>query len=263
MTVETPVSIVLPTYNRAHTLPRAVESVLRQTHERFELIVVDDSSTDDTVAVLDQFQDKRLRRIHLPTNRGPGAARNAGIKEARYDLIAFQDSDDVWFDDKLALQVAALREGIGVVYHDIIRVQRDGTHVLKCTPDTIPLPIIERIDAAGELGIVWCLIRKKLIESVGGFDEYMGPDEDTDLLVKLRLIADFARIPLPLVYYFESPDGLTQNWKKLADSNRRFLRLHAKELAPYKSFVARALASIARLERKQKEQERLNENRNV
>lgn len=245
MTVEQTVSIVLPTYNRARTLPRAIESVLRQTHQDFELIIVDDGSTDNTAVVLDQFSDHRIRSIRLPSNRGPGAARNAGVQAARYDLVAFQDSDDVWFDEKLALQLAAMRDNIGVVYHDIIRVKEDGHEELRTTPDSIPLNIVERIETAGQLGIVWCLTRKHLIESVGGFDEFMGPVEDTDLLLKLRAVCEFVRLPLPLVYYFESSDGLTKDWQKIAASRRRLFQLHAKELAPFKSYVARSLAGWA------------------
>lgn len=252
ITVEQTVSIVLPTYNRASTLPRAIESVLRQTYQNFELIIVDDGSTDNTAAVLSQFTDHRIRNIRLPSNKGPGAARNAGVEAARFDLVAFQDSDDVWFDEKLALQLAAMRDDIGVVYHDIIRVKKDGQEELLITPDSIPLKIIERIEAAGQLGIVWCLTRKHLIESVGGFDEFMGPVEDTDLLIKLRAVSEFVRLPLPLVYYFESSDGLTQDWQKIAASRRRLFQLHAKELAPFKSFVARSLAGWAMWEMAQR-----------
>src|SRR5262245_7829489 len=90
------VRIVLPTYNRAALLPRAIRSVLRQTYSDFELIVVDDGSEDATADAIQCFADPRLRYLRLPSNRGAGAARNAGIRMARAAFIAFQDSDDEW-----------------------------------------------------------------------------------------------------------------------------------------------------------------------
>ncbi|MGB3624622.1 MAG: glycosyltransferase family 2 protein, partial [Henriciella sp.] len=101
------VSVVIPTYNRARTLRRAVESVLRQSYTNLELIVVDDASTDDTKAVLSSINDPRMRVITYEFNRGCAAARNIGARDARGEYLAFQDSDDEWLADKLSKQVAA------------------------------------------------------------------------------------------------------------------------------------------------------------
>src|SRR3989344_1865760 len=98
------VSVVLPTYNRAHTLERAVRSVLNQTHKDFELIVVDDGSTDNTRDIVVSFADGRIRYIKHESNKGVAEARNTGIGASRASLIAFQDSDDEWLPHKLALQ---------------------------------------------------------------------------------------------------------------------------------------------------------------
>jgi glycosyltransferase involved in cell wall biosynthesis len=104
------VSVVIPTYNRATVLGRAVTSVLNQTFSDLECVVVDDGSTDQTVALVEGFQDPRLRLIRLPVNRGVGHARNVGIQAASGELIAFLDSDDEWLPGKLERQVARLRE---------------------------------------------------------------------------------------------------------------------------------------------------------
>ena len=88
------ISIVLPTYNRARTLARAVNSVLQQSFEDFELIIVDDGSSDHTDEVLSIWADSRIRVICLDSNQGAAVARNRGIAESTCDLIAFQDSDD-------------------------------------------------------------------------------------------------------------------------------------------------------------------------
>ena len=96
-----PVSIILPTYNRANQIGKAIESVLAQTYEDFELIVVDDGSTDETEKVVTSYKDCRIRYHRMPENGGQSRARNCGMKLARYDYLAFEDSDDLWRPGKL------------------------------------------------------------------------------------------------------------------------------------------------------------------
>ena len=106
MTASPSVSIVIPAYNRADSIVAAIESVLRQTWTDFELIVVDDGSTDGTVAAARRIDDPRLRLTEGRVNRGAAAARNLGAAEARGGWIAFQDSDDEWLPEKLEKQMA-------------------------------------------------------------------------------------------------------------------------------------------------------------
>ena len=115
------VSIILPTYNRANQLPRAIYSVLNQTYENFELIIVDDASKDDTEAIVSQINDPRISYIKNQHNCGAAGARNVGIKNARYDFIAFQDSDDEWMPEKLAKQLKVENNGhFGDVLEDLV-----------------------------------------------------------------------------------------------------------------------------------------------
>ena len=112
------VSVIIPTYNRAHLLPRALESVLAQTFEDLEVLVVDDGSTDGTEAVVTGYDD-RVRYLRQPQNAGVSAARNRGLREARGEFVAFLDSDDEWFPEKLARQVERFRElpdRVGLLY---------------------------------------------------------------------------------------------------------------------------------------------------
>ena len=106
------VSIVLPTYNRAKVLTRAIDSVLAQTYQDWELIVVNDASTDETEELLRRYEakDHRIRHITFEKNRGVVAARNAGIQDSVFEWIAFQDSDDVWLPEKLELQIRSIEE---------------------------------------------------------------------------------------------------------------------------------------------------------
>lgn len=104
------VSVIIPTFNRSHILPEAIESVLRQTYPRLELLIVDDGSTDDTGEVVSSFKDDRIRMIRHPKNAGVSTARNTGLAEAKGDFVSFLDSDDLWMPEKLALELSFLAE---------------------------------------------------------------------------------------------------------------------------------------------------------
>jgi len=133
------VSVVIPTYNRLGTLPRALESVLRQTYDDIEVIVVDDCSADGSWEYLQSISDPRLRVVRHETNRGGSAARNTGIKAARADLIAFQDSDDEWLVTKLATQIEEYRRvnssEFGAIYCPRSRMAKENSESMaraKC-----------------------------------------------------------------------------------------------------------------------------------
>ena len=104
------VSVVIPTYNRSRTICASVNSVLNQTYKNIELIVVDDCSTDDTIGILEKINDKRLKFIRHPKNKGQNAARNTGIKASIGEYIAHHDSDDIWHLNKLEVQIKKLKD---------------------------------------------------------------------------------------------------------------------------------------------------------
>lgn len=104
------ISVVLPTYNRAELLYKAIDSVLKQTIQDIELLVVDDFSTDNTYEIVNRYKDKRIKYIKNERNKGANGARNTGILLAKGDYIAFQDSDDEWFNDKLEKQLNFMNE---------------------------------------------------------------------------------------------------------------------------------------------------------
>src|SRR4051812_47638309 len=99
------ISVIMPVYNRAGTVRRAIDSVLAQEFHEFELIAVDDGSTDGTCAILEEIRDPRVRLIRMDKNSGSNAARNRGIRESRSSLIAFLDSDDEYLPEKLGAVV--------------------------------------------------------------------------------------------------------------------------------------------------------------
>ena len=124
------VSVILPVYNRAGWVARAVESVLAQTHRPVELLVVDDGSTDDTRRVIEGF-GSRLRLLEQ-SHAGAEAARNLGLAHARGEFVAFIDSDDVWYEDRLSRQLPLFkREEVGLVFGNAVMVDCRRTPPLR------------------------------------------------------------------------------------------------------------------------------------
>jgi glycosyltransferase involved in cell wall biosynthesis len=231
------VSIVIPTHNRGRLLGRSLRSLLAQTEPRFEIIVVDDASTDDTAAVVRSLSDARIRYQRLERNCGPGGARNAGVRAASGELLAFQDSDDEWMPDKLERQLALLSSAdssTGVVYCDMLRVHADGS-----TPSEHHSPKLRRgrwieprtgFYAPYGLGIQTCLMRREAFESVGGFVEELRCFEDLELFLRLLLRWEFRLDPRPLVRYHETGGGQTTKWAEELRARRYIVRRHAAAL---------------------------------
>lgn len=245
------VSVVLPTFNRAVTLARAIDSVLQQTYIDLELIIIDDGSTDETKRVLQDCLDPRVRTFRLPSNKGASAARNVGINNARGDLIAFQDSDDYWYKDKLFASLQEMTEAVGVVYSDMDRIAKDGSILPHHSPDVTSGVLVDkaamRYHVEG-IGVASCLIRKRYLESVGGFNESLAVLEDLDLLIRLSGICRFAHIRRSLMAYYESA-GQMSDAVRVAAARRQLLALHKDNLEKW--FFASELVRCHKLETQQ------------
>lgn len=187
-----PVSIILPTYNRAASVGRAVESVLRQTYPYFELLVIDDGSTDDTERIIREYGDKRIKYYKLLHNEGQSKARNIGMDLAQYEFLAFEDSDDLWRPQKLEKQMEMMQAAgpeVGLVYHKFRYDMGSGKGIIM--PD-------ERIAVEKKSGniytqLLWdnligmptILMRKECIQSVGKLDETLKCLEDYDFVLRI------------------------------------------------------------------------------
>jgi len=182
----TEVSVVIPTYNRAAQVVRAVSSVLEQTEEAREVLVVDDGSTDGTVQALEGFQG-RIRLLRHRRNRGVSAARNTGIRAGMAPLVAFLDSDDHWLPRKLETQVRFFREHPGAVACQTQEIwMRRGRRVN---------PARRHLKPSGEIfepSLKRCLVspsavmlRRSLLDEVGLFDESLPVCEDYDLWLRI------------------------------------------------------------------------------
>jgi glycosyltransferase involved in cell wall biosynthesis len=179
------ISIVIPTYNRASFLKEAIDSVLSQTYRDFELIVVDDGSTDDTPKLLLPY-GKKIKVI-TKANKGPSAARNRGIKAAKGDWMAFLDSDDIWKPDKLEKQVQFIKDNpeIKICQTEEIwirngkRVNPRKKHEMHSGwiyEQCLPLCIVSPSSV---------VIHRDVFEKVGLFDETMLACEDYDLWLRI------------------------------------------------------------------------------
>ena len=193
------VSVVIPTYNRWPMVGEAVDSVLHQTRCSLELIVVDDGSTDETVACL-AGRDPRLRVIRQP-NRGVAAARNAGAKHARGKYLAFLDSDDYWLPKKLERQAAFMQENPGVVICQTEEIWiRRGIRVNPKVKHRKPSGDIFRRSL--DLCVVSpsaVMMTNEFFHRIGGFDESFPVCEDYELWLRVALAEQVPLIELPLV----------------------------------------------------------------
>jgi glycosyltransferase involved in cell wall biosynthesis len=221
------VSVILPTWNRATVIGRAIASVLAQTEGAFELLVVDDGSTDGTVEAVRALGDPRIRVVERRENRGPAAARNAGIDEARADLVAFHDSDDEWMPDKLArhLDRFAARPEVEITHSDMLRVHADGSSSPHPTPDVRRGRWVDRTRGAYQvygLGIQSAVFRRTCFDDGTRFDETLLCFEDLELFQRLSRTRRFEAIHSPLVRYYEGP-GVSTNLARHLTARRRLL----------------------------------------
>lgn len=178
------ISVVIPYYNRARFIDDCLASVFTQRRAPDEVIVVDDGSRPDQRKHLDRFLP-RIRVIDQPRNLGVSAARNAGVRAATGDWIAFNDSDDLWLPDKLAIQVdhlAAHRDCDGV--HTAIRAFYDDGRA-KVSDPIAPRLTLEDALHDNMIRIQSLVIRAEVIRAVGGFDERLRCCEDDDLGIRL------------------------------------------------------------------------------
>lgn len=208
-------SVVVPTYQRLALLREAVASVRAQTYGRWELIVVDDGSSDGTLEWLGGLEDARVRVIALPHSGNLGALRNRGNREARGELIAFLDSDDAFEPRKLERQVAALQANpeAGWSYTAVTRVDASGREIRD--PRVRPwrelsgwiLESLLRFDALVATPTV--MVRSRLLDPVGGLDEQLPESQDFELFFRLAAASPAVALSEPLTRVRVHPGTLS------------------------------------------------------
>ncbi len=222
------VSVVIPTYNRADFLMQAIKSVRTQSFTDYELIVVDDGSTDHTIALLEPLIERKEIRYVFQQNQGESAARNTGVRMAQGKYIAFLDSDDLFMPEKLEKQVVCLETAldIGIVHSGYSKFDdagndlgyRDTSHLSGWVYPQILL------EWSVLIAVPAVMVRSSVLAEVGGFDEIMIHAPDLDLWRRIAMHYRFGVIPEMLSKVRKHPGNVSRHLTKTADGFEFYLK---------------------------------------
>ena len=224
------ISVIIPLYNAETTIAATIQSVLQQTFADFELIVVNDGSTDQSLpmvqAILQATNDKRLKILDT-ANAGASAARNRGIAQARGEYLAFLDADDLWHPDKLQdqLEILQTHPEIGLVYSWTDYIDTEGQFVCPGRREIVQGNVYAKLLVANflENGSA-ALIRCQIVRDIGGFDEQLTGCQDTDLYLRIARHHFFMTVPKVQVYYRISPGSITDDTARHEERLLMFLQ---------------------------------------
>ncbi|OUS31460.1 hypothetical protein A9Q99_02505 [Gammaproteobacteria bacterium 45_16_T64] len=202
------VSIVIPTYNRAVDLKRAIDSVFNQTFSEWEILVVDNNSTDSTDELISGYASQRITLLKIENHGVIAASRNLGIKHARGKWVAFLDSDDWWCPDKLTQSVQYLEGGADLVFHDLFLVRSLGQRNYRRSGVSrgLELPVFNDLLMSGNaIENSSVVVRRSLLNEIGGLfeDKELIAMEDYDAWLRIAKLTDnFVRLDQVLGYYW-------------------------------------------------------------
>jgi glycosyltransferase involved in cell wall biosynthesis len=253
MLLSTKVSVILPTYNRSNLIGKSIKSVLDQSYNDFELIIVDDASTDNTDEIVRAFNDPRIIYTTHSVNKGGAAARNTGINIARGEFIAFQDSDDLWLRNKLAKQVALLADSqpeIGVVYTRCSLLSGGQKKSIPCDSQVITEGnLYQALLQYNFITLPSALIKKTCLQKAGIFDEALPRFQDWELFLRIAKHFEFKYIPEPLLLAHVTEGSITSNPKAGINALEIILNKHFEEYRSDKSLYSKKLLDLADLYR--------------
>jgi glycosyltransferase involved in cell wall biosynthesis len=257
------ISVIIPTHNRKHYLDRAINSVLNQTYTDYELIIVDDASTDGTSGFIAE-RYPGIRCVSLPKNKGAGGARNEGITIARGSFIAFLDSDDEWLPKYLETQIKYIENSPDnvIVFCGCIQQMPDGkVKKFSCQP-WLPYPDLtyHLLSENFILTASIVVVKKAALDKVGYFNENLQIGEDKELFLRLFCWGKASHVPHYLVTKYSHNSNITGNNELWIKGTFELLDIFfAHDLSqPYKHFEietrshnAMRLARILGKEKKQ------------
>ena len=220
------ISIIIPTYNRALIVQDAIQSVLQQTVDCWELIVVDDGSTDDTLDVLDMYKEHQKITILGQSHLGPSAARNYGAKQAKGDYIIFLDSDDSLRENLLEKLISGNYQNYDLISWEVLRIYDNKKSVWK--PEKLE-NIYNNIKASFLAGSV--CFRKEIFEKVNGYDENLWFGENYELGMRVARINNIRVLTLPDIYlrYNINEDYRSNSEPNLKLDSLKYLHLKHRE----------------------------------
>jgi len=220
------VSIIIPTYNRAKFIGGAIQSVLGQTYQDFEVIIIDDGSTDNTKEAVRRFKDSRISYLVQKENRGTSMVKNIGIREAKGKYIAFLDDDDKWLPEKLEMQVSKLEKSstdTGFIYCGYKMLNKEGKILRKIQPK-FKGEIYQNLLRRNFIALPTILVKKEIFQKTELFDEELKFGEDWDLFLRMAKLykSDFVNDYLVDCYIY----GKRLTTESLKDSSIRIYSLN-------------------------------------
>lgn len=233
------VSIIIPTYNHDYKLKKAIESVLNQSYQNFEVIVVDNHSSDDTDLVLSELNDFRITVIKIHNHGIIAASRNEGLKAAKGDYIAFLDSDDCWKSEKLSVSLEKLQEGYDFVYHDmwLCSAENQKRFFKKVGARKLHQPAYEDLLVRGNaIPNSSVVFKRSILNQVGLISEDVGLKgvEDFDYWLKIAQVTEaFYCLPQVLGFYWYGGGNFSSNSTKLLTGLRKLEELHYNNFMKY------------------------------
>lgn len=219
------ISVIIPTFNSEKTIRETIESVLAQSYANFELIIINSSSEDSTLEVINSIKDPRIKPFTY-THSGVSTNRNRGLTHAVGDFISFLDADDLWTIDKLEKQLKALQEhpDAKVAYSCVDSIDENSKYVRMSSCYTLSGDIYPTLLTGNFL--VGCsnpMICSKAMKEVGGFDTSLTHAEDWDMFLKLAIRYHFVAIPSPQVLYRISANSASTNVSKMEDGSLKVI----------------------------------------
>lgn len=228
------VSVIIPTYNRANVLGRSLNSVLNQTYQNFEILVIDDGSFDNTKTVIKQFSDLRINYFMHEKNMGQNVALNSGLNIANGEYIAFLDSDDEWFPLMLEKQIKKFQqdENLGVVYTWAGVVKSDGS-IKPSLEFSLSGDIYKEALFQGYVShMITLIVKKRCFDKIGLFDIQFTNCQDDDICIRLAKEFRFGLIPEVLAVIHNECDNIrvTGDTKSLAEGWLKLFNKHKEEI---------------------------------
>lgn len=243
------ISVIIPTYNRALLLKRTVNSVLNQTLEDFELIIVDDGSTDNTKELVHDLmkKDSRVKYLWQENSGGPSEPRNLGIRNSNGDFISVLDSDDEILPEKLEKQInkfQSVPENIGVIYCGFKYVSKNGKEKIKTITPKLKGHIFTKLLRGNFIGDVTPLVKKECFENSGVYDGSVSTGENWDIWIRISKNYEFDFVKDTLAIYHIHGEQVSASFNDTIEGFKAILEKYKAEIAKYPSIHSEHLIRI-------------------
>ncbi|MCZ4221806.1 glycosyltransferase family 2 protein [Pedobacter rhodius] len=220
-------SCIITCYNREKLIKRAIDSILNQTDQHFEILVVDDCSTDNSIAIIEQINDKRIKLIRHSVNKGQNAALNTGVAHAKYDHLGFLDSDDIWNPEYLA---------------EMSRIYKDNPHIkfAYCNLVNGPLWTLEGNQKYAEVlnqgflsSMITITAKKEAVVAAGGFDLKYKICQDDDFCFRMAKLFPFKVNLLQMAMVYGDDNSMTEDRMAVAEGWAFLFRNYRKDILKF------------------------------